>query len=263
MTDAKRRRLDTAIAAIYERHGPQMLRLGKEFTTYAAFPHIATGFLALDAITGCQGLPVGAITLLTGHTTSGKLTVAYKFLAKAQRNSHGAVAHTVALFDLNCTADPDYLTRCGIDLGALLVARPALDPKAVDLIGDLLQTRRLRAILVDSLADLTADPAARQRLHSTLGRLQQLLRAADCALVLLDEASPPWRRWLNLDSSSLVRRCAALHIEMQRECWLERDNTLTGYRAQARLLKSRWVYGIRSAPVEIVFNGTVEARETW
>ena len=37
----------------------------------------------------------------------------------------------------------------------------------------------------------------------------------------------------------------------------------TCYRAQARLLKSRWVYGIRSAPVEIVFNGVVRRRESW
>ena len=38
---------------------------------------------------------------------------------------------------------------------------------------------------------------------------------------------------------------------------------MVGYRSQARLLKSRWVYGIRSATVEIVFNGTVRAQETW
>jgi RecA/RadA recombinase len=64
------------------------------------------------------------MTLLSGRTTSGKLTVAYKVLASAQRSPHGAVAYTVALFDLTRTADPDYLARCGVDLDALLVARP-------------------------------------------------------------------------------------------------------------------------------------------
>ena len=70
-------------------------------------------------------------------------------------------------------------------------------------------------------------------------------------------------RWLNLDNSSKVRWCAALHIEMQRERWLRQGSAMVGYRSQARLLKSRWVYGIRSATVEIVFNGTVRAQETW
>jgi hypothetical protein len=81
--------------------------------------------------------------------------------------------------------------------------------------------------------------------------------------VLLDDPSPPWRRWFYLDASGAVRWHAALHIEMRREQWLDYGDELTGYRAQARLLKSRWVYGLRSAPVEIRFNGTVKAVETW
>ena len=61
----------------------------------------------------------------------------------------------------------------------------------------------------------------------------------------------------------MVRWAAALHIEMQRERWLQQAGELTGYQAQARLLKSRWVYGIRSAPVAVLFNGTVKAQGTW
>ncbi len=131
------------------------------------------------------------------------------------------------------------------------------------MLGDLLQTRQLRVIVVDNLADLATDRAAMRYLNASLRRLQHQLRAVGCALLLLDEPSPPWMRWLNLDSSSLVRWCAALHIEMQRERWLRQQGVLSGYQARARLLKSHWVYGIRSASVEIVFNGTVRAQETW
>ena len=78
--------------------------------------------------------------MLSGRTTSGKLTVAYKLLANAQRDFYGHTAHTVALLDLSRTADPDYMARCGIDLDALLVGRPQAGPEAVYLLGDLLQT---------------------------------------------------------------------------------------------------------------------------
>jgi recombination protein RecA len=263
MSDAKRRRLETTIASVQQRHGAQALHRGDDMAQQPLIPHIPTGFGDLDAITGCQGIPLGAITLLSGRTTSGKLTVAYKLLANAQRDYYGRTAHTVALLDLSRTADPDYIARCGVDLDALLVGRPQPGPEAIYLLGDLLRTQQLRAVVVDSLADLAADRDSLTALHAALGKLQQRLRATGAALVVLDDPRPPWLRWFNLDSSSKVRWCAALHIEMQRERWLRQGGSMVGYRSQARLLKSRWVYGIRSATVEIVFNGTVRAQETW
>lgn len=159
MLDVKRRRLDSAIVAVQQRHGSQALRRGEDMAQQPLIPHISTGFAALDAITGCQGIPLGAVTLLSGRTTSGKLTVAYKLLANAQRDFYGHTAHTVALIDLSRTADPDYMARCrGIDLDAMLVGRPQAGPEAVYLLGDsAADARQLRAVVVDSLADLAAD----------------------------------------------------------------------------------------------------------
>jgi hypothetical protein len=117
--------------------------------------------------------------------------------------------------------------------------------------------------VLDGLPDLSADRRGLSDLNGSLGNLKTLLRAAGAALVVLDEPQPPWRRWLNLDAGGEVRQAAALHIEMQRERWLRQGGVLVGYRAQARLLKSRWAHGPRSAPVELVFNGTVRAQETW
>lgn len=263
MSDDKRRRLDHAVATVQLRHGPKALRRGEDALSPAAIPHIATGFTALDAMTGCGGVPLGAVTLLSGRTTSGKLTAAYKVLANAQRDGRGRTAYTVALLDLSRTADPDYLLRCGLDLDALLVGRPQPGPETVQLLGDLLANRKVRAVVLDSLGDLAADRRGMANLNATLPKLQTLLRASDAALVVLDEPQPPWMRWLNLDAGRGVRAIAALHIEMQRERWLWREGVLVGYRAQARLLKSRWAYGPRAAPVELVFNGTVRAQGTW
>jgi hypothetical protein len=40
-------------------------------------PHFSTGFAQVDRLTGCDGIPCGAITLLSDYTTPGNLTVAY------------------------------------------------------------------------------------------------------------------------------------------------------------------------------------------
>lgn len=259
MPSSKQRRLDNAVASIQQRYGPQVLQRGD--LAVRSVPHIATGFPALDAITGCGGAPLGAITLVSGRSTSGKLTLAYKLLANAQRTGN-RVQHTVALLDLSRTADPDYVHRCGVELEYLLVGRPATERQAVELMGDLAQRPGVRSLVVDGLAELTAAEGLR-RLHALLPHLQQMVRRSGCAVVVLDEAHPSWRRWLNLDSSQRVRQAASLHIEMQRERWLRRGGELVGYRAQAHVLKSRWVQGGRSAVVEISFNGTVKARQTW
>jgi hypothetical protein len=263
MKDTRRRRLDSAVATIQPRYIPQTWQRDEVLDDLPVTPHISTTFPALDAITGCGGFPTGAITLLTGSNTSGKLTIAYKLLASAQRSLRGEVAYNVGLFDLSHGADPDFVARCGVDLDALLVARPALGPRTVQQLGDMIQRYQLRAVVVNSLAELAAHPVALQTLHKLLKRLRLLLTATDCTLVLLDEPSSLWQRWFNLDRARPVRWSAALHVEMQREQWLHMQGVLVGYRAQARLLRSHWVYGIRHAPIEIEFNGVVRSKERW
>lgn len=48
-------------------------------------PHLSTGFSTLDTLSGCGGVPLGHMTLLSGAYTSGVETVAYKTIAAAQR----------------------------------------------------------------------------------------------------------------------------------------------------------------------------------
>jgi len=257
MAEFRQRQVENAVAGVRQRYAPQALLGGSEFAPRAALPHVSTGFAGLDAMTGCGGAPLGMLTLISGRSTLGKLTLAYKVLANAQRSAtHPGAAHNVGLIDLSRTADPEYVARCGVDLEYLLVGRPALGPKAVTMIGDLVQSRGLRALVVDSLSDLAADKQALRAFNAALPRLQQVARRSGCALLVLDEPHAPWLRWFNLDASNLTRWAAALHLEMQREQWLRQGGELIGYRAQTRLLKSRWVYGIRSTPLEVIFHGT-------
>lgn len=266
-----KRQLEATVLAVQSRYGTQALRRGTATTRLEVPPHISTGFAQLDALTGCGGVPLGALTLLSGRSTSGKLTLAYKLLAQAQRPQH-----TVALLDLTQSADPDYLQRCGVELTRLVVVRPALDGKLLHLMLDLARSRQVRLLVVDGLSELTQTRELRRALPATLRRLPPLLRAAGCGVVLLDEPSPPWQRWLRLDAHAPARLQTALHLELQRERWLHgqgfpgplrnvegQGEMLTGYAARAQLLHSRWAAAGRSATIELVFNGTVRERATW
>ena len=118
-------------------------------------------------------------------------------------------------------------------------------------------------VLVDNLDDLLLGRGAIRQLSAALGQTSHWLRQSSCSLLFLDEPTPFWQRWLNLDRSWNVRQRASLHIEMQREHWVERHGEMVGYRAHARVLKSRWARGYLTAPVEIQFNGSFNARVTW
>ena len=269
MANSKRQgsqRLDKSISLLQARYGPRIVQPAADLARQAVPPHISTGFKALDAITGCGGIPLNAITLLGGPATSGKMTLGYKVLANAQEAASARQRkRNVAILDLTCTANPDYLARCGVDLEYLLFARATSPLQAVDIVFDLARSG-LRLLLVDGLGDLLHDHSATRYFDSALPELKMMLANQACAVIFVDEPHPPWLRRLKLDSSAILH-CAALHIELKRERWIEDGHDLIGYLAQAQVVKTRWPPSAagsgRTAPVEILFNGMVRPRDTW
>ena len=119
----RQRQLDMAVAAIRLRYGPKALVKGKPPAAIGgtvAVPHIPTGFPPLDRALGIGGLPKGKISELVGPATSGKTTLALKFLAQAQ-----ADGGQVGYIDQARYFDPDYAHRCDLDLSRL--PRPVVE----------------------------------------------------------------------------------------------------------------------------------------
>ena len=257
MPPNKRHTLQSTIAAIQQEHGARAIRPLRELVA-ALPPAISTGFTALDAITGCAGIPRGAITLFSGPSTSGKSTIAYKTLANAQ-----AGGATALLLDLTHTADPGYMQRCGVAPERLLIARPQRAEDRVALLLDVVQSGRARMVLVDGVSELTTERTLARHFNGALGRLRQLARTAGCAVLLIDERAALWQRWLNVDPAAPLRQAAALHVDLHREQWVARDGVVVGYMARAQVVRSLWRGGAPQASVAIVFNGTVQARATW
>lgn len=256
MSSGKHRKLKSTVATLQRRFGERALQKGAIKPTIPS--HIQTSFTELDTLTGCQGIPVGMLTVLSGRMTSGKLTIAYKILMNAQTGGQA-----VALLDLNGSSDADYMERCGINLETLFWIRPTPETQVVQLLIDLLQTRQLRLLLIDSLPDLLNHSVGKNQLYPMLDQLLNVLRRSHCALICLDEYAPVWLRLFRLNDSWLLHQQAALHIELRHERWLYEKSKLIGYEAQAHLLKSRWERTGRKSQLAIIFNGTIRAGTTW
>lgn len=275
---ARREPLDKVRQEIQRRWGAQAILPASAATRLA--DGIQTGFPALDRLLGTNGVPLQAITVLSGATTCGKLTLAYKTLSQAQHTLIGNL-QPVAILDLNGSTDADYLVRCGVELDYVLLVRPSSRSEAIGVLVDLVKSRELRAILVDSLADLVIDTPAARAFEQVLPQVNLALRGGNGALIFVNEIYPPWltgsrgpteRTGASAGASASygggapyggVMYYAALHVDLAREGWIESGDKLTGYRAQARVIKSRGPGRGQSAIITIEFGETVRARETW
>jgi recombination protein RecA len=242
----RRRQLDMAVATIHRRFGPQALVKGKPASAISV-PHIPTGFPALDRALGTGGLPKGKICELAGPATSGKTTLALKFLARAQA-SGGQVAYV----DQALYFDPDYAHRCGLDLSRLLVGAPHDLREALAMTEALVRSGGLAALVFDALDFLWTDAEAAQLLAATLNRLPMALSRTGMVLLVLHES--PGGEGPALPA---LAHHAAVRLQVVRERWLYGHHDIRGYEARVGIEKNRLGPSGRAVLLKIEFNGTV------
>ena len=247
----RRRQLDMAVATIHRRYGPRALVKGKPASA-ARVPHISTGFPALDRALGIGGLPKGKICELMGPATSGKTTLALKFLAQAQ-----AAGGQVAYVDQALYFDPDYAHRCGLDLSRLLVGTSHDLREALAMTEALVHSGGLTALVFDALDFLWTDAEAAHLLAATLNRLPVALSRSGTVLLVLHESPSGNSPTGDGPALSTLAHHAAVRLQVVRERWLPNHQDIRGYEARVGIQKNRMGPAGRTVLLKIEFNGTV------
>jgi hypothetical protein len=201
------------------------------FTQKRTHDLVSTGILEVDRVLE-GGLPVGAISELTGPASSGKTTLAISFLA--QRTHDGQVC---AWVDVHDALDPVSAAASGVLLSQLLWVRcresnqrgqskpwPRLEQalRATDL---LLQAGGFAAIVLD-LAETKPEHACRIPL-ATWFRFRHAAHRARTALIVLGQDA------YAQSSAELVLECSALSPIA------EGDQILTGFHFEGRRKRMR------------------------
>ncbi len=246
----QQRQLDAAVATIQGRYGPWALVRGRSVAAGSepvVPPHIPTGFPSLDRALGIGGLPKGRVCEVLGPATSGKTTLALKFLAQAQGDGS-----QVGYIDQALHFDPDYAHRCGLDLSSLLVGATHDLPEALAMMEALAHSGGLSALVFDAMDVLWTDRQAAPKLEATLNRLPAPLARSGTILIVLHESSSRGSPAL-----SALAHCASVRLQVTREEWMQRHGDVWGYKARVEVLKSRVGPAGRSATLSIEFNGTV------
>lgn len=243
-------KLEIAVAHIHQRFGPRSLVKGRPLAApdaQALYPHISTGFRKLDDVLGIGGLPKGRLSELTGFSTSGKTTLALKFLVQAQ-----ADGGQVSYIDQARYFDPDYAHRCGVDLSRLFVGTPYDLRETLAMAEALARNGGLSAVILDLLDVFWTDPQVTPQLTTFLNHLPASLARSDTALLVLHASSAQGSPAL-----SALASYATVRLQVAREHWLRRHGDVRGYQVQVRVLKNQFGPPGRRVTIDIEFNGTV------
>ena len=145
---AEDRALEVALSQIRKRYGDgAIMKLGS--ARGMDVEAISTTSLGLDIALGIGGIPRGRITEIYGPEMSGKTTLCYHIIAKAQKA--GGVA---AFIDTEHAMDPGYAAKCGVDVDSLYISQPDDAEQALEITEALVRSGALDVVVIDSVAAL-------------------------------------------------------------------------------------------------------------
>lgn len=112
-------------------------------------PVLSTGSLLLNRALGVGGYPYGRIIEVYGPEASGKTTLALHAIAELQ-----AVGGIAAFIDAEHAIDMQYARNLGVETDKLLLSQPDSGEQALSIVEALIETKRVKLIVVDSVAAL-------------------------------------------------------------------------------------------------------------
>src|SRR5215217_6037952 len=186
--------LDNAMAQIERQFGKGSIMKMTDFGNKMQVESIPTGSIALDMALGGSGVPRGRVTEIYGPESSGKTTLCYHIMAEAQKM--GGIA---AYIDAEHAFDPEYASRCGLNLDALLISQPDNGEQALEITETLVRSGAIDVIVIDSVAALVpraeiegdmgdAHPGLQARLMSqALRKLTGAISRSKTAVIFINQ----------------------------------------------------------------------------
>jgi recombination protein RecA len=268
----KRDKAEKTVANLRDRWGARVVgRLGSG--RVAGFPHLPTGFPALDKALTIGGLPRGRISEISGVPTSGMATVALKIIAQDQSQSSAGGAIYI---DPAHTFDPEYAVRCGLELSQLILVRPYDMEQALTILADFILSGGVSCLVFDAPASLLVESRPAQALSTSLGRLIATLSQSGCVLLFLTSLPAgsgsemtknvvfPTGSGLEMTKNaaspadSALSHYASIRLHIQRERWIYRQRDIRGYQAQVAVVKNKLGPAGQEATIEIIFDDEFE-----
>lgn len=267
------KKIDQLIHDIRKEFGPESIgRLGEYDTVVATF---ATGSEQLDDAIGVGGFPLAKLVQITGAESVGKSTLVNYLAATAQRQ--GIVVY---FLDGEQSEGNDRATAIGVDTNLLPISEPETLEDAFARMWKAIERMSKwdtpALIMLDSVASLPmkADlerpfdeegrSAARASfLSANLGKLVNPLKGTKIGMVFVNQLrektrAMPFEKKTYSPGGRALRHWCHLTLELSRYGLLKEGQMPVGITTKIRVEKSKLAPPLKSAFVNLYFDGRVE-----
>ena len=236
----------------------------------------STGSLVLDRALGTKGYTVTRMVELSGHTGTGKTTLALHAVAACQ-----VAGGTAAFLDAEHALDLSYAMRVGVDTHGLIFSQPKTAEQAFATALTLIESGLVEIIVIDSIAALL--PKAHQTkslfddeenalehsrvLADGFVKIRKALKTSNCTVIFTNQLRQKPNRYDQEAFSSVggrpVLNMMATRIRLTKSYDILKNNSLIGHHCIINVIKHKDGVEGKSVTLPLIYNkGMALSHET-